>query len=171
MTLRRDMLFPPAGINMLCQPLSSHSGQTLFCKTWSILHNHAKVKQESHFHTDRVSLSWETLLSTRQKINQSGLTHCVCARVCAFKLKNTCTFFAISFCHRCSLGRWLIENAQTAVALPFPFNIVTVRFFHLWVCMCIHFTACRNVVTGITCSKCSVDLCTMKGSYRMFSAN
>lgn len=34
---------------------------------------------------------------------------------CVLQLDITCAVLAISFCHRRGLGRWLIENAHTAV--------------------------------------------------------
>lgn len=67
--------------------------------------------------------------------------------VCVLKLENTCAVSAISFCHRRGLGRWLIENAYTAVTFSSPLY-ATMRVC-VFICVFVFlFTACVRLSTN-----------------------
>lgn len=72
MTLQGDMLFLLQGSICLLShkaPAPDGSWFPLICTTWSILHNHAKVRQRGHLRTAAGTLNWQTHLPTWQKIN------------------------------------------------------------------------------------------------------
>lgn len=90
---------------------------------------------------------------------------CVCVRACVcLKLQNTCAFSAISFCHRRGLGRWLIENAYTAVTF-FPPPPSTQQ------CVCVHVSVCAFICVFVflfaACVRLSTNI-TLTGTLRFF---
>lgn len=64
--------------------------------------------------------------------------------VCVLKLENTCAVSAISFCHRRGLGRWLIENAYTAVTFSSPLYATMRVCVYLCICVLVH-SMCQTI--------------------------